>query len=355
MLLERTKGPTDKVCGDFLGADAIGRLRGLGVDPADLGAAPIHCLRLLHRDRQVETALPFQALGLSRRVLDDALQHRARDAGAILRMAATVRRISRFGSGWHVGLDRDETIEAADVFLATGKHDLRDLPRPGVRHGAVGMKMYFRLAPLQGRALAGAIELILFPGGYAGLQCVEDGKAVLCAAFRRDRLTEVGGTWAGLLAELQAGSILLRDRLAGAVALLPRPLAVAGIPYGFLHRDSLGAGRGMFRLGDQTAVIPSLTGDGIAIALHSGSLVAQCWLDGQNAKVFHDRLAEDLGGQMRLAGMLHGLAMTGPLQAAGLRAATLFPALLRHAARGTRIRRAADPGQVLPSSGLHPA
>ena len=49
------------------------------------------------------------------------------------------------------------------------------------------MKMYLRLAPAQAAALAGSIELILFPGGYAGLQCVEAGQAVLCIALGRAR------------------------------------------------------------------------------------------------------------------------------------------------------------------------
>ena len=72
-LTERASGPTDKVCGDFLGADAIERLGALGVDPTALGAAPIRRLRLAHRDQVIQVELPFPALGLSRRVLDEAL------------------------------------------------------------------------------------------------------------------------------------------------------------------------------------------------------------------------------------------------------------------------------------------
>ena len=83
-LIERTSGPTDKVCGDFLSADTIQRLRALGVDPAALGGAPIGRVRLIHGERVAEAALPFPALGLSRRVLDDALLRRAQEAGAVL-------------------------------------------------------------------------------------------------------------------------------------------------------------------------------------------------------------------------------------------------------------------------------
>jgi len=348
ILIERAVSATDKVCGDFLGADAIERLRALGVDPAALGAAPIHHLRVIHRSRMVETPLPFPALGLSRRVLDQALLCRAEVAGAALRMGQAVRRITAAPDhGWAVHTGPNEPILASGVFLATGKHDLRDLSRPGVEHGAIGMKMYYCLASRFAAALTGVTELILFPGGYAGLQYVEAGRAVLCVALRRREFQAVGGTWAGLLAAILDRCPHLAKMLAGATPLLPRPLAVAGVPYGLLHRPPVGhngdmSDVGLFRLGDQAAVIPSLTGDGIAIALHSGALAARSWHLGEDAHAYHRRLASDLGGQMRLAGLLHRAAMLALFQSTTIRVADRFPALLRQAARGTRISKRAS-------------
>ena len=109
--------------------------------------------------------------------------------------------------------------------------------------------MYYDLVPRQTASLAGAIELILFPGGYAGLQCVEGGRAVLCIAVQRRRFQEAGGSWLGLLASIAAATPHLGDVLAGATALLPRPLAVAGIPYGWLHTSRRCDGTGLFRSG----------------------------------------------------------------------------------------------------------
>jgi flavin-dependent dehydrogenase len=334
VVIERSTGPTDKVCGDFLGADAIERLRALGVDPMRLGAAPIDRVRLIHRNRATETALPFPAVGLSRRVLDDALLHRAAAAGAVIRVGEAVRRIARHDMAWRI--DIGDPPPAAEVFLATGKHDLRGQPRSGALNGAVGMKMYYHLTRRQTDDQAGSVELILFPGGYAGLQCVENGTAVLCIALRRQSVP--AGGWPSLLAAIQADCPHLRDRLAGAKPLLPRPLAVAGVPYGLLHRDDFEAPAGLFRLGDQAAVIPSLAGAGIAIALYSGTLAAETWAGGSGSTVYHRRLAADLGGQMRLARLLHKAMLTGPLQAALVRGAAWSPWAVRHAARGTRLR-----------------
>src|ERR1700721_493934 len=81
-LLERNAGPTDKLCGDFLSGGAVAALHRLGLDPLSLGAMPLRTVRLVHRRTMAETALPFPALGLSRRRLDEALLSLAAQRGA---------------------------------------------------------------------------------------------------------------------------------------------------------------------------------------------------------------------------------------------------------------------------------
>jgi flavin-dependent dehydrogenase len=335
VLFERNNGPVDKVCGDFLSADTIQRLRGLGADPAALGASFIGRVRLIHKEHVAEAALPFPAMGLSRRVLDDALLTRARQAGAEVLSGRTVRHLTRQDRSWSVEADDGEPVTAETVFLATGKHDLRDMPRPRSDGDAVGMKMYLTLSPEAARRLKDATELTLFPGGYAGLQDVEDGRTVLCIAVRRSAFQSYGGNWNRLLAAIGDTSRRFSAMLAGATPLLPRPLAVAGIPYGYQTRRE--PPNGLYRLGDQAAVIPSLTGDGMAIATHSGQAAAGIWLAGGDSAAYHRALSRRLAPQMRLAGLLHHVSMGGLTQAAVIRAARLFPALMSQAATYTRM------------------
>ena len=227
--------------------------------------------------------LPFPALGLSRRVLDEALLRRAEASGARLRLGHAVRQITRERKSWlNHTRDRDPVV-AEDVFLATGKHELRDLARPGAARGAVGFKMYFRLAPAQTAALTGEITLICSPAAMPacsawrqGKRCCASHSAVPDSGDRRHLVRPAGSA--------DRGEPPLDRILDGAQPLLPRPLAVAGVPYGFLHRESPATATGLFRLGDQVAVIPSLTGDGVAIALHSGTLAARAWLGGDRCR-----------------------------------------------------------------------
>ena len=78
--------------------------------------------------------------------------------------------------------------------------------------------MYYALAASQLEALRHHVELILFAGGYAGLQLVEADRAVLCALLPAARLRAVGGRWSSLLDALMDECPHLRERLAGARA-----------------------------------------------------------------------------------------------------------------------------------------
>lgn len=203
-LIERASGPAHKVCGDFLSAETIQHVLALGCDPARLGAAPIDRVRLIHGKREAEATLPFPALSLSRWALDQALLEQAERAGATLLTGQTVRRLTRAGDGWTIQADARHCAGA--VFLGTGKHDLRDHPRPRVVQGAIGLKMYFTLAAEARRRLGSATELTLFVGGYAGLQPVEEGRAALCVAISRAAFQDVGGAWEALLASIGRAS-----------------------------------------------------------------------------------------------------------------------------------------------------
>jgi flavin-dependent dehydrogenase len=340
VLVEREALPVDKVCGEFLSREAGLYLTSLGLDLGALGAVPIDRVRLAARGRVAAVKLPFPAFSLSRRVLDEALLGRAAAAGATIRRGQRVLELARAGEGEgvHVRLEDGATIAAQTAFLATGKHDLRGWKRPpGLQDDLIAFKIYFRLAAGQANELSRHVDLILFNGGYAGLQPVEGGRANLCLVVRRRRFAALGQRWQPLLAAIRAESPHLDARLRGAEACWARPLALSAIPYGHVQRRS----DGIFRLGDQAAVIPSFSGDGMSIALHSAELAASAHLAGQSADVFQRRLARDVAGQVLLAtGLSHGLVRRAT-QSALSATARLFPGMMAAVAAHTRVPDAA--------------
>lgn len=347
VLLEREAGPHDKVCGEFLSREAVLYLNALGIDPVALGAQEIDTVRLASGRRVAGIRLPFPALSLSRRALDDALLRRAADLGAGIRMGARVQSLAPCAAGWQARTADGMEHVAAAAFLATGKHDVRGWPRPeGTQPDLIGFKQYWRLTQGQAEDLAGCVELILFPGGYAGLEPVEGGRANLCLVVRRKRFAALGQQWQALLDAIRADSPLLDRRLKGAEPCMDRPLAIASIPYGYVRNGS----DGLWRLGDQAAVIPSFAGDGMSIALHSGNVAAACFLDGGTAADYQRRLAADVGMAVRFATLLSAMSVHPVGRGFITAAARALPGAMRLVAAATRV-----PPSALRRAGLVPA
>jgi flavin-dependent dehydrogenase len=325
VLVERSRGPRDIVCGGFLGWDALAALRRLGLDAAALGARPIHRLRLVSGGRRVEAPLPKAAAGLSRRCLDEAMLDLAEKSGATLRRGRAARAID----GRTVRLDGGEEIEAEAVFIATGKHELRGAGREiGGRPVSVGLRAAFAPSPATEAALAGTIELHLYEGGYAGLLMQEDGTVNLCLTVTRERMT---GRPEELVQALIDRAPVLGERIGGTMP--GRWDAIAGIPYGWRARET--APR-RYRLGDQAAVIASLAGDGIAIALESGVAAAEAYIAGTRSETWQREFASRAARPVAVAEGLRRMAARSPGRRAMMGLAGL-PGLAPAAARLTRI------------------
>jgi menaquinone-9 beta-reductase len=299
-LIEREPTPRHKVCGEFLSAEALADLHTLGIDVASLGAVPIDYVRLAAARSAAEAPLPFPAASLTRKTLDTALIAEAIAAGVRVERGRSLQALTRTTSNiWQATLDDGATREAPVVFLATGKHDIRGHSRPKDPQRWIAFKMYFRLSPAQTSELAGASELMLYPGGYAGIQPVEAGIANLCCVVQQRYLARAGYRWENFLAKMQQDCPHLAIRLAGAEPLLARPIAITHIPYGYLRRTTE---NGLYCIGDQAAVIPSFTGDGISIALHTARCAVAAYLAKEPASLFQAKLRSALLPQMRLAG-----------------------------------------------------
>jgi flavin-dependent dehydrogenase len=265
-------------------------------------------------------------------VLDAALLERAAACGAEVISGHAVRGVID-GVAEVAGLGR---FPGHAVFLATGKHDLRGSRREPARapEDLVGLKMHLQIAPEQRDALAGHVEVLLFRGGYGGLQPVESGGANLCVLLERKRFIDAGQSWAGVQAVLERESAHLARRLRDAVPLLERPLSIYRVPYGFVHAPGPGDAPQVYRLGDQAGVIPSFSGDGVAMALHSAFAAVDA-VRSRDAHAYHRALRRQIRGQVARASAIYRLGRAAPR--AMTHAARLWPGGMRLAARLTRV------------------
>lgn len=338
ILLERELRPAHKVCGEFLSHEALQILQSFSIRPQELGAVPIRAVRIAGTGSPSSASLPFPAFSLTRCALDEALLQRAEAEGATLWRGVPALRLERKDSEWEVTLADGSAIRTPTVFLACGKHDLHGWLRPpGRQRGLVAFKMYWRLEPKQAAELEGHVELLLYDNGYAGLQLVESGAANLCCLIEQRKLRRLGGRWEQLLLYMQESCPHLRRRLTHAQPLLERPLAIASLPYGFVRTTTAPQ---LWAVGDQAAVIPSFTGDGVSIALASGCLGAEMYLEGKSAEDFQVALQTIVRRQVALATFLSRALVWKNAQRLTVSASRLWPQALQVIASSTRFQQA---------------
>lgn len=329
LIVERTRETGDALCGGFVSWQTLAQLERLGV--GGLEAHPIAEVRVFHREQRATARLPDLAIGVSRHRLDTVMQGLAQRAGATLERGIAAR---SYADGILKTDSRDFVPEA--LFLATGKHDVRGFGRPKPT-GDAPMGLRIRLAPHPAlrKLLVHAIELHLFEGGYAGLLLQEDDSANLCMALRKSRFTEAAGDAATLLRQLGGAHPQLGERLAFLPGA-PAADAIAAVPYGW-RTDTTEAG--LFRLGDQAAVIPSLAGEGMGIAIASGAAAAAAYLEGGPAAApqFQRNFAARTRRPVAVASMLWHQGERPAMARMAVPLLGAFPALAGFAARMTRI------------------
>jgi flavin-dependent dehydrogenase len=334
LLIERAVETGDALCGGFLSWRTLAQLERLGVERDVLCRDPIRRVRLHAGGQSASAALPHAAIAVSRHRLDTVLMGRARDVGAAIETGIAARSIEGRTAKLADGTD----LAADALFLASGKHDVRGLARPREARGAdpvLGLRVRLGPSAALDRLVADTIELHLFDRGYAGIARQEDGTVNCCMAVHRSRL-ESAGSPGRLLAVLGNESPQLGERLAYRTVGGPID-AVANVPYGWRAREGVA---GLFRLGDQAAVIPSLAGEGIGIALESGTRAASAYLHrgSLGATAYQRDVSASLSRPFLVANAVRDAAERPAAAAALLLLARLAPPLVGLAAQLTRIR-----------------
>lgn len=338
LLLERARETGDALCGGFLSWQSLARLEGLGIDPAALGGQLVARVRLFAGARRSETALPQMAMAVSRRRLDTALQAASERAGAALERGVHATAID----GGAVQTRDGASLAAPSLFLAAGKHGFRGFPRDPAawqrRDPVIGLRLRLPAHPALDRLVGDAVELHLFDRGYAGLVRQEDGSGNLCLAAHKSRLDAAGGDPAALLRALGDAHPALGERLA--YADWGRQVdAIGHVPYGWRAK----AGEpGLFRLGDQAGVIPSLAGEGMGLALASAGAAVAAWRRGGPgaAPAFQRQLAGRMARPFALANIVWRAGENRRLAGGLTSLAASLPMLVRWISHATRIRGA---------------
>ncbi len=290
LLVDKSRFPRDKCCGDGLTTGALRQLQALGLEPHSLASwQPVDDV-ILHGPAGHDLCLPLPrgrgtfAAVVPRLELDAALVELARAAGVDVAEGQAC-------TGAEVGGDRITlevgTMGAVSARYAIGADGMwsplrkhlgatrQARPDPRGRPGRLGewhaFRQYFTgVGPQAAAALHVWFEGDLLPG-YLWSFPLPGGRANVGFGIERGRLPTraMKALWPELLARPHVRAVL------GAKAAPEAPHRAWPIP-SRLHDVPLvaGGGRALF-VGDAAAACDPLTGEGIAQALLTGSLAAR--------------------------------------------------------------------------------
>ncbi|HXM22582.1 MAG TPA: NAD(P)/FAD-dependent oxidoreductase [Terriglobales bacterium] len=269
LLLERGRFPRHKVCGEFVSAESLDLLADL-LAPQHARLFPeairIPRARVFLDGRTLHAPVDPPAASISRLDLDQALWDSAEHCGAESRQQIVVHSIS--GTGPFLVKTSVGEFESRALVNASGRwSNLNPAPADAQDSDVkwLGLKGHFAepSPPV-------SVDLYFFDGGYCGVQPVNirDGVA---QSVRVNACAMVRADVASALAEVFVCHPALQersrrwDRLSDPVSTWP-----------LVFREPQPERDGMLMAGDAAAFVDPFVGDGISLALRSGSLAGEC-------------------------------------------------------------------------------
>lgn len=255
LLLEKDHFPRQKVCGEFVSPESLGLLHGFLEDERFRSCPKVVSSRIFLDNKALTLNVSPAAQSIPRFDLDPALFAAAQNAGVTAHEGVAVREVQR-GELFHVRTS-GTTYSARAVVNATGRWSKLTQFDVAGKDKWIGLKAHFtEPSPPQ------TVDLYFFPGGYCGVTPVGPNSVNACAMVRADA--------AHTLEDVFAKEPHLFKR-----SHLWHPLFSTVTTSPLYFREPETESDGVFLAGDAAGFIDPFAGDGISLALQSGTLVAQ--------------------------------------------------------------------------------
>jgi len=241
-VIEKSRLPRHKVCGEFFSPEIERELDELGVRNLFLSAGPARIRRMkLHFGSRSKTAvLPDGAWGLSRFVFDSLMFGRAP---------------ARVPAPQAEARATDEACTTSTV-IATGRRS----SNPGRGKRLFGFKAHF-----DGPA-HDAVELFSFQGVYVGVAPIEDGRTNVCGLGPEDFLSRFSFEYDDVIRQSEA----LKPRVEPLRRVIDW-VSTGPLEYG----QRFEAQNGVYPAGDALSFVDPFTGSGLLAAVRNGALAGR--------------------------------------------------------------------------------
>jgi menaquinone-9 beta-reductase len=278
-LIEKSRLPRHKVCGEFFSPEIGPELERLGAWNAFLAAGPARVRRVvLHFNalhfgtRQKSSRLPEPAFGLSRYAFDLMLLDQARAAGADL---------------------ASEAGGELPLIIATGRHST---------HRQRGQRLFGFKAHFEGPT-DDAVELFFFGRCYVGVTAIEGGRTNVCGLAPESFLSRFGFEYDDVVMHIPA----LSDRLKP-LRRVTQWFSTGPLQYGqaFEHAREHASERPWqaYPAGDALSFVDPFTGSGLLAAVRSGAMAGKAAAMGQPVEEYLRECRASLRQPFQVAGVL---------------------------------------------------
>jgi flavin-dependent dehydrogenase len=258
LLLEKDRFPRQKVCGEFVSAESL-ELLGKLLGQAQLSSYPlVSSARFFLDGKCVRLPLAPAARSIARYAMDAELFAAAAKTGVATFEETSVVRVAR-QEMFKVETEQ-QSFSAKALVNATGRWSKLTQFDVAGKQKWLGLKAHFTEPQPPS-----SVDLYFFPGGYCGVTPVDNNTVNACAMVRADV--------ARSLEEVFAREPELERRSRAWQPLYP---AVTTSPLYF--REPQTESDGMLLAGDAAGFIDPFAGDGISLALQSGTLAGQALL-----------------------------------------------------------------------------
>jgi flavin-dependent dehydrogenase len=276
-LIEKSKFPRHRVCGEFFSPEIAPALEQLGAWDAFQSAGParVRRIKLNFGRRQKTSRLPECAWGLSRSAFDALLLGRAQAQDAEL-----IR----------------ESNGAPPLVIASGRNASRPVA-PG-KNRLFGFKAHFE-GPTDD-----AVELFFFDGCYVGVNPVEGGRTNVCGLGPEDFLRGHAFDYDRVAQQSPA----LAERLEPLTRSM-KWLSTGPLRYG--QNFSLEGNPGQYPAGDALAFADPFTGSGLVAAVKTGAMAGAAAARGEPVPAYLARCRNALKKPFEIASILRATVESG--------------------------------------------
>jgi flavin-dependent dehydrogenase len=255
LLLEKDHFPRQKVCGEFVSPESLGLLHGFLENGRFQSCPQVVSSRIFLDNKILKLPVSPAAQSIPRFDLDPALFAAAQNAGVTACEGVSVQEVRR-DEVFYVRTS-ENTYAARAVVNATGRWSKLTQFDVAGKDKWIGLKAHFtEHSPPQ------TVDLYFFSGGYCGVTPVGKNSVNACAMVQADA--------AHTLEDVFTKEPRLYERSRAWQPLFP---TVTTSPLYFREPET--ESDGVFLAGDAAGFIDPFAGDGISLALQSGTLAAQ--------------------------------------------------------------------------------